>query len=242
MMTYTLVFEDLFNQKKLNTSIWTPETGGHGFGNKESQYYTSESKNIDLSSGHLKITSIKEPYQGNTYTSAKLITYPNQLLSYGKIEVEAILPKGHGTWPAIWLLGKNYKEGTPWPLCGEIDIIEHVGHNPGVMHFSLHSKSRHFTAGNQRTFLSNVDEPFSKKHLYTMIWHPGYIAFEVDGVPICSYTKEENEPVESWPFDQPFYLIMNTAIGGTWGGPIDDKSLPTTFDIFRIAYYKLNDE
>lgn len=241
-MTYRLVFEDRFDKKTLDRTIWTPEKGGHGFGNKEAQYYTDRPENIDLSKGYLNIVSRKENFEQNAYTSAKLTTYPNQILHYGKVEVEAILPPGHGTWPAIWLLGKNFKEGTPWPLCGEIDIIEHVGHNPGVLHFSLHSKEKHFTTGNQLTYVEKITEPFTKKHTYTMLWAPGVLTFEVDGIKICSFKKNDHDTIESWPFDQPFYLIMNTAIGGTWGGPIDDAMFPTSFQIFRVAYYGLDNE
>lgn len=241
-MAYTLIFEDRFDQGTLNTNIWTPETGGHGFGNNEAQYYTDSPKNIDLSQGHLTITSFKEEYKGNHYTSAKLTTYGKQAILYGKVEVEAILPEGHGTWPAIWLLSESFQQGTPWPLCGEIDIIEHVGHNPGVLHFSLHSKDRHFKAGNQRTFVSKVGNPSTQKHTYTMIKEKGYLAFEVDGVEICSFKREIGESETSWPFDQKFYLIMNTAIGGSWGGPIDDSALPSKFQIFKVSYYASDNE
>ena len=241
-MNFKLIFEDRFDQGKLNESIWTPETGGHGFGNNEAQYYTSKEDNIDLSKKYLNITSIKENYENNHYTSAKLTTYGKQSILYGKVEVEAILPEGHGTWPAIWLLSEKFKEGTPWPLCGEIDIIEHVGHNPGVLHFSLHSANRHFKNGNQLTFVSKIDAPFTKKHTYTMIKKPGMITFLVDGQEIVTFQKEEGETERSWPFDQKFYLIMNTAIGGSWGGPIDDSMMPNRFQIFRVAYYELSNE
>lgn len=237
-MAYKLVFEDRFDKKTLNTDIWTPETGGHGFGNKESQYYTDRSVNIDLSGGYLQIHGRKESYKGNEYTSAKLITYPNQLMQYGKIEVEAILPKGHGTWPAIWLLGKNYKEGTHWPLCGEIDLMEHVGHHPGSVHFSLHSKEKNFSIGTQHTHVETIENPFEKKRVYGMIWKQGEITFTLDGVSVATFQKNEGDTVESWPFDQPYYLILNVALGGSWGGPIDDKSLPTTMKVFRVSYFK----
>ena len=237
-MAYKLIFEDTFNQKQLNRSIWTPDTGGHGFGNKEAQYYTDRDENIDLSEGYLQIRAQKESFKDNDYTSAKLTTYPNLLMQYGKIEVEAILPKGHGTWPAIWLLGKKFKEGTRWPLCGEIDLLEHVGHNPGRIHFSLHSFNKNFSVGNQDTFVTTIDNPFEQKRVYGMIWKPGVITFTLDGQDVATFTKKETDTEKDWPFDQPFYLILNIAVGGSWGGPIDDTSLPTTMKVFRVSYYK----
>jgi len=237
-MAYKLIFEDTFNQKQLNRSIWTPETGGHGFGNKEAQYYTDRDENIDLSEGYLQIRAQKESFKDNDYTSAKITTYPNLLMQYGKIEVEAILPKGHGTWPAIWLLGINFKEGTRWPLCGEIDLLEHVGHNPGSIHFSLHSFNKNFSVGNQDTFVTAIDNPFEQKRVYGMIWKPGVITFTLDGQDVATFTKKETDTEKDWPFDQPFYLILNIAVGGSWGGPIDDASLPTTMKVFRVSYYK----
>ena len=237
-MGYQLIFEDTFDQKTLNRNIWTPETGGHGYGNKEAQYYTDRDTNIDLSEGYLQIKAQKESFQGNAYTSAKLITYPNQLLQYGKIEVEAIMPRGHGTWPAIWMLGQNFKEGTRWPLCGEIDLLEHVGHNPGKIHFSLHTKNKNFSVGTQHTYVTTIDQPFEKKRTYGIIWKPGIITFTLDGEDVATYEKKVNDTVEDWPFDQPFYLILNVALGGSWGGPIDDEALPTTMKVFRVSYYK----
>jgi beta-glucanase (GH16 family) len=237
-MAYKLVFEDQFNQGKVHEDTWTFETGGHGFGNKESQYYTPNPHNIDLSQGFLSIIGRKEDYQDNHYTSAKITSYPNRLFTYGKLEVEAILPKGKGTWPAIWLLGKNYKEKTPWPLCGEIDLMEHVGSHPNHIHFSLHSKERHFTQGNQLTHVEVIDDVYENPHVYAMIWKEDHITFLLDGKEVVSYQKQAGETEVEWPFNQPFYLIMNIALGGSWGGPIDDTCLPTKMHIKRVSYYQ----
>jgi beta-glucanase (GH16 family) len=236
-MAYQLVFEELFNEGKLNASIWTEETGGHGFGNKESQFYTTGGHNLDFSKGYLSIIGRKEEYQDNHYTSAKITTYPNYLFHYGKLEVKATLPIGHGTWPAIWLLGENFKKGTPWPKCGEIDLMEHVGHHEGFVHVSLHTQDHHFTLGTQQTAVKELKDPF-EPHTYTMIWDESGFTFEIDHEPIQSFKKPEVVTENNWPFDQPFYLIMNIALGGTWGGPIDDLSLPVHMDIHSIKYFK----
>ena len=237
-MGYKLVFEDRFNEGQIDLNTWTFETGGHGFGNKESQYYTPYPHNVNLSQGRLTIVGRKEDYENNHYTSAKVTSYPNHLFTYGKLEVEAILPKGKGTWPAIWLLGQYFKEGTPWPLCGEIDLMEHVGSNPNHIHFSLHSKARHFTQGNQLTHVEVIDDVYENPHVYGMIWKENHITFLLDGVEVASFQKQHGETEIEWPFNQPFYLIFNTALGGSWGGPIDESILPTSMHIQRVSYYQ----
>jgi beta-glucanase (GH16 family) len=237
-MEYKLVFEDRFNEGHVDLNTWTFETGGHGFGNKESQFYTPYPHNVDLSHGRLTIEGRKEDYENNHYTSAKIISYPNRLFTYGKLEVEAILPKGKGTWPAIWLLGQNFKEGTPWPLCGEIDLMEHVGSHPNHIHFSLHSKARHFTQGNQLTHVEVIEDVYDNPHVYGMIWKENHITFLLDGKEVASYQKQKGETEVEWPFNQPFYLIFNTALGGSWGGPIDASILPTSMHIQRVSYYQ----
>jgi beta-glucanase (GH16 family) len=237
-MAYQLIFEDRFDQGHVDENVWTFETGGHGFGNKESQFYTPYPNNVDLSQGYLTLIGKKESYQDNAYTSAKITSYPHMLFEYGKLEVEAILPKGHGTWPAIWLLGKNFKEGTKWPLCGEIDLMEHVGHHPNHIHFSLHSQARHFTQGNQLTHEEVIEDVYEKPHVYGMIWRNDHIAFLLDGKEIVSFDKGPHETEIEWPFNQPFYLIFNIALGGSWGGPIHDDHLPTYMHIKRVSYYK----
>jgi beta-glucanase (GH16 family) len=237
-MGYKLVFEDQFNEGHIDLNTWTFETGGHGFGNKESQFYTPYPHNVDLSHGRLTIEGRKEDYENNHYTSAKITSYPNRLFTYGKLEVEAILPKGKGTWPAIWLLGQNFKEGTPWPLCGEIDLMEHVGSHPNHIHFSLHSKARHFTQGNQLTHVEVIEDVYDNPHVYGMIWKENQITFLLDGKEVASYQKQNGETEIEWPFNQPFYLIFNTALGGSWGGPIDDSILPTSMHIQRVSYYQ----
>lgn len=237
-MGYKLVFEDRFNEGHIDLNTWTFETGGHGFGNKESQFYTPYPHNVDLTQGRLTIIGRKEDYETNHYTSAKITSYPNRLFTYGKLEVEAILPKGKGTWPAIWLLGQNFKEGTPWPLCGEIDLMEHVGSHPNHIHFSLHSKARHFTQGNQLTHVEVIDDVYDNPHVYGMIWKENQITFLLDGKEVATYQKQNGESEIEWPFNQPFYLIFNTALGGSWGGPIDESILPTNMHIQRVSYYQ----
>jgi beta-glucanase (GH16 family) len=238
---YKLVFEDLFDQGKLNSNIWSIETGGHGFGNNESQYYTTDAKNIDLSSGHLILTAYNENYEDNQYTSGKISTFPKLLFQYGKIEVTATLPEGVGSWPAVWLLGASMQHGTPWPKCGEIDVMEHAGRAPGVVHASLHSQLRNFMNNTHLTKVYDVDLPYTKPHTYSIIWQEESISYEVDGAHIHTFFKPEDSNDDIWPFNHPFYLMFNLAVGGGFGGAIDDHAFPMKFHIYSIRYFKDDD-
>lgn len=144
-----LIFQDEFNGAMIDPSKWTFEVGGDGFGNNELQFYTKDRKeNARVENGNLIIEARKEKWEKNDYTSAKLITKETFPFQYGSIEVRAKLPKGKGTWPAIWMLSKNIKE---WPDDGEIDIMEHVGYNEGFVHGSVHTKKYNHIIGTQKT-------------------------------------------------------------------------------------------
>ncbi|CCV65812.1 Beta-glucanase/ glucan synthase [Paracholeplasma brassicae] len=234
---YKLVWEDLFKNDGLpDESIWTFETGGHGFGNHEQQHYTNRLENCYIKDGILTIEAKKETYQGNDYTSSKLITYNKKPILYGKVKVMAELPTGRGTWPAIWFLGNSFKEGTPWPDCGEIDLLEHVGSNLGQVHFSLHTKKHNHLIKTQPTFFYKDEGLLSGFHEYQMVWDESQISFYVDDVHKVTFKKEEVTIDDHWPFSQPHYLILNLAMGGWWGGEIDDTALPQKF---RFKYVKV---
>lgn len=236
---YKLLFEDLFDYEgKPDEKIWTFETGGHGFGNNELQYYTDRLDNCYVKNGILTIEAKKEDYEGNHYTSAKLITYPKKPLLYGKVKVMAKLPKGKGTWPAIWFLGTSFKEGKAWPDCGEIDLLEHVGANPAQVHFSLHTKKHNHIIKTQPTYFYKDEQLLDSFHEYQMIWDQNEIAFYVDDVHKVTFKKEEVTFDDQWPFDEPHYLILNLAMGGWWGGEIDDQAMPQKFEIKYVKVYE----
>ncbi|MFU8792518.1 MAG: family 16 glycosylhydrolase [Acholeplasmataceae bacterium] len=238
-MSYKLVWQDLFDQDgHPNKIFWVHETGGHGFGNHEAQFYTDRLDNSYVKDGHLYIVAKKEDYQKNKYTSAKLTTYQKNHMSSGRIEVMAQLPLGHGTWPAIWLLGENFKSNVDWPLCGEIDLLEHVGHHPNYVHFSLHSKNAYFHLNNQLNKIVFKEGLIKGFHEYSMDWTADSITFYLDKVEQVTFTKKPNATIEDWPFNQPFYLILNLALGGSWGGPIDDAMLPSTFVFKYVKVYE----
>jgi len=237
-MTFKLLWEDNFEKDgKPNDMIWNLETGGHGFGNNEFQYYTNHDKNAFIKDGILNIVSYKEPFENREYTSAKLTTKNKKSIRYGRIEVSAKIPEGFGTWPAIWLLGNNMKE-VGWPLCGEIDMMEHVGRHPKDIHFSLHTKTLNFHQHNQRTEVVYVPNLFNEFHEYAIEWKENEITFFLDKKKHQTFTRNDNDTDAEWPFNQEFYLILNLAIGGNWGGAVDDQIFPSTMQFRYVKVYE----
>lgn len=235
---YKLVWEDTFQTHgRPDETIWNIEVAGHGFGNNEQQFYTDRPSNVSIKKGILSIVAQKEDYEHRHYTSAKLTTRGKKHIQYGRIEVMAKLPTGKGTWPAIWFLGTNIDE-VGWPACGEIDVMEHVGHNPEQIHFSLHSRTNHHLIGNQPTLALKVPGILEGFHEYAVDWSKESFIFYIDKKEIVRFNKNDYLPKAEWPFDQPFYLILNLAIGGTWGGPIDDSIFPMSMQFQYVKVYE----
>ncbi len=230
-----LVWEENFDGKILNEKIWNFELGNGcpnlcGWGNNESQIYTKE--NHKLENGILVIEAKKD---GETYTSTRITTKAKKEFLYGRVEARAKLPVGTGIWPAFWMLGANISE-IGWPKCGEIDILEYVGKEPDMVFTSLHTKdSFGNTINTKKTSFPDIEEGF---HIYAIDWTKDKIEFFVDNK--CVYTfKPENKNENTWPFDKPFYFIINVAIGGNFGGPIiDNEILPQKFEIDYIKVYQ----
>lgn len=241
-MVFEIIWSEDFSQETLDLSKWNYEVGGHGFGNNEDQFYTDREKNIRIEKGQLIIEAHKEDYEHRHYTSGKLTTYSKFSMQYGKVEVKAKLPKGKGTWPAIWMLPEAIKESSKWPRCGEIDIMEHIGRRKDVIHFSLHSELYNHRLNTQDTFEKTFENITDRFATYGMIWTPDYFEFQIDHVTYARFEKKvhDSDPVAAWPFDQPFYLILNLAIGGFWGGDIDDTILPASMIIDSIKVFKLS--
>jgi beta-glucanase (GH16 family) len=192
---------------------WNYDLGGGGWGNNEAEYYTNRSDNVTVSDGTLKITLKKESYQGSEYTSARILTKGKFSFKYGKIEIRAKLPAGGGTWPAIWLLGDNLSS-VGWPACGEIDIMEHVGNQLNRIFTTLHHPGHSGGNGDGGSLvIANATTEF---HVYSLEWSPTVIKSFVDNVPIYTFTNSAN-----LPFNQNFFIILNVAMGGNFGGAID---------------------
>ena len=239
---WKLSWSEEFNYTGLpDSSIWNYAVGGKGYGNNELQYYTeADTNNVVVRNGKLFITALKQAKEKNNYTSARLFSKDKAEFTYGRIEVSAKLPAGRGTWPAIWMLGKN-RAGTGWPECGEIDIMEHVGYDPDSIHGTIHTKAYNHIKGTQKGKTIFIKNPYSEFNTYAIEWTPEKIDFLVNDV-VYNHIENEHLSTAEWPFDQPFYLILNLAVGGNWGGKkgIDDSVFPATMEVDYIRVYQQN--
>jgi len=234
---YTEAWAEEFDGSEINTSWWTHEIGNSGWGNNELQYYTDDAKNSFLSGGNLVIEAIKENFNGAPYTSARMITKDKKLFTHGRIDVRAILPEGQGIWPAIWMLGNNISS-VGWPACGEIDIMELVGHEPGTVHGTAHwgpqGQSWSTYVGDDYKLPSG--EKYSDEfHVFSIIWEPGKIDWYVDDTKF--HTIRQSDVNVTYPFDREFFFILNIAVGGNWpGNPDASTQFPQrmTIDYIRV--------
>lgn len=236
---WELVWEDNFDSDGLpNGNIWSYEEGY--IRNDEAQYYTKErQENARVEDGNLIIEARKDNWNDREITSASLHTYGKKNILYGKVEVRAKLPTGVGTWPAIWMLGTSIRNGTNWPDCGEIDIMENVGFDPDVIHGNVHTKAYNHVLGTNKGNKVTVEKPYEDFHIYSIEWYENRIEFFIDGTRYFVFDNE-NSGSETWPFDKPHYLILNLAIGGGWGGQqgIDNTIFPQKYYFDYVKVYK----
>jgi beta-glucanase (GH16 family) len=230
-----LVWEENFDGKDLDFNVWNLDLGDGcpdlcGWGNNEAQVYTNA--NYKVENGFLSLVAKK---LDDGYTSTRINSKNKKEFLYGKIEVRAKLPLGKGLWPAFWMLGKNINE-VGWPACGEIDILEYVGREPNKIFTTLHTQDSHGNSKNTRKDeIKGIEEGF---HTYAIDWSHKSIAFYIDDQHFYTFEPEEITP-EIWPFDQPFYLLLNLAVGGNFGGhDIDDSIFPKEFVIDYIRVYQ----
>ncbi|GAB4018910.1 glycoside hydrolase family 16 protein [Spirosoma koreense] len=240
--TRKLVWSDEFDNAGLPDSTkWAYEVGGNGWGNNELEYYTARRpENARIENGKLIIEARKETYQGNRYTSARLFTRGKADWTYGRIEARAKLPKGVGTWPAIWMLGKNIPTAG-WPLCGEIDIMEHVGFDEGVIHGTVHTEAYNHAKKTEKGKAVTIKNVTADFHRYAIEWTADRIDFFVDDQQYYSVQKTVlGDTKAQWPFDQPFYLILNLAVGGNWGGQkgVDETIWPQRMEVDYVRVYR----
>ena len=232
-----LVFFDEFNTPgSPDNSKWNYNigTGQGGWGNNESQYYTNRIDNVKIENGLLKITAKKESYQGSEYTSTRMLTQGKFDFKYGRVEVKAKLPIGKGTWPAIWMLGSNIST-VGWPACGEIDIMEHVGNNQGTVQSAMHTPSSHGgTINHGSQFLADVSTAF---HVYKVEWTSEKMVFSVDDKVHYTYNPSPKNS-STWPFDANQFIILNVAMGGSFGGSIDPNFTSSTMEIDYVRVYQ----
>lgn len=234
---WTLVFSDEFDTSgPVDTRKWDYELGY--IRNSEKQYYTSRAENVRAENGNLVIEGRKEAYQGYGYTSASINTLGRFEFTYGRVEVRAKLPAGTGAWPAVWMLGTNRAQ-VGWPACGEIDIMENVGFDPLRIHGSVHTAAYNHTIGTQKTATVSIASPSEDFHLYAMEWLADHIDVFVDGQKFFTF-RNEGTGSRAWPFDKPQYLLINLAIGGSWGGQkgIDDTRFPERYLVDYVRIYQ----
>jgi Beta-glucanase/Beta-glucan synthetase len=236
---WKLAWADEFNNNGLpDTTKWNYDIGGDGWGNNELQYYTYKKlSNARVKNGRLIIEARKEKIEGKNYSSARLVTKGKADWKYGRIEVRAKIPFGRGTWPAIWMLAST----TPlqWPDDGEIDIMEHVGFDQGKIHASIHCKKYNHVIHTQKTDTIMVADCSRAFHNYVLEWNAENISIYVDKKKYFNF-KNEHSGHDAWPFNQPFHLLLNIAVGGNWGGTkgVDDRIWPQRMEVDYVRVYQ----
>jgi beta-glucanase (GH16 family) len=247
---YTLAWSDEFssaNGSAPDATKWTYDLGGGGWGNQELESYTARTQNVQIQNGNLVITALQENYTGSdgiarNYTSARLKTQNLFTQAYGRFEARIKIPKGQGIWPAFWMLGNDISQNG-WPKCGEIDIMENIGREPGIVHGSLHGPS---SVAHTSDSTSTVSLPPGKSysddfHTYAVEWEPGTVRFYVDSDNYATFTQAQWPGGGQWVFDHPFYMIMNVAVGGVWpGSPDASTQFPQQMLVDYVRVYSKN--
>ena len=241
---WNIVWQDEFDKDSLDLTKWSREIGGHGWGNNELQFYTDSDSNSYVENGNLILKAQVVP-QGigsskglRYYSSARLRTYGKGDWKYGRIEVKAKVASGQGIWPAIWMLPTDWLFGG-WPSSGEIDIMEHVGYDLGVVHGSVHTEAYNHKINTQRSSarkIANVDTEF---HVYSIIWDKDKISFFIDDVQYFLFENDQQGNYKTWPFDQRFHLLINIAVGGDWpGNPDNSTNFPRKMLVDYVRVYE----
>jgi beta-glucanase (GH16 family) len=242
---YTLVWQDEFDKgSELNPDDWTHEVQNSGWVNHELQNYVNHktpngSLVTEVRGGKLRITALKE--NGKVY-SGRVYAKVREGWQYGYIEASISLPKGKGTWPAFWMMPVNNDWSTnPWPMCGEIDIMEEVGVVPNEVSSSIHTQDYNHTKNTQKTHAMTIANAEGEFHTYAMLWTADEITTYVDGKEQLHVTKEKlGSGHNQWPFHYPFYVIFNLAWGGDWGGMngVDESALPCTMEVDYVRVFQ----
>ena len=233
---WTLVWSDEFSGpdgSAPDPSKWTYDTGGKGWGNTELECYTNRLQNAQINRGNLVITAQQEnaPFvcsdgSTNSYTSARLKTQGLFSQAYGRFEARIKVSAGQGMWPAFWMLGKDITTAG-WPTCGEIDIMENIGKEPGTVHGSLHGPSTTTrTSDATSIFTLPAGQAFADDfHLFAVEWERGVVRFYVDSNLYATFTESQWPAGGTWVFDHSFFIILNVAVGGNWPGSPDSSTV-----------------
>jgi hypothetical protein len=222
---YVLAWQDEFDGAVINESDWTFESGNNnGWGNNELEYYTDRRENSFVSNGNLIIEARAEQAGNLSYTSARMITKNKKIFKFGRIDIRAKMPVGKGIWPALWMLGNNISQ-VGWPACGEIDILEMLGHEPNKVYGTLHwgsSVATHASKGS--SYVLNAGSFDQQFHVYSLVWKQDEINVLVDDQPLAKLTATDvlGSP---YPFNNNFFFIFNIAVGGNWPGAPDNSTV-----------------
>jgi beta-glucanase (GH16 family) len=245
----TVLWSDEFDGSRLDASKWQYDTSRNkeGWYNKELQYYAANRlENLRVGGGLLTIELRKDPQEirkfpdwgKQKYSSTKIVTQGKAAFKYGFFEARAKLPCTRGSWPAFWMMPTGDE---PWPQGGEIDILEHIGAQPGVVHANLHTGKYNHTKQNGRGAQKPLPTSCSDFHRYQLSWTEDEILIGVDDRAYMRVRNSEPGDRGAWPFDKPFYLILNLAMGGDWAGAkgIDDASLPQKFEVDYVRVWEM---
>lgn len=234
---WILSWQDEFDGPEINAANWTHEIGGHGWGNAEDQFYTAEPENSFIENGNLVIQALEQRKQGKPYTSARLITKDKFSQTYGRFEARLKIPTGQGIWPAFWMLGEDISTAG-WPDSGEIDILENIGKEPGMIHGTVHGPGYSGARGVGASYSLPDGRPFADDfHVFAVEWEPEEIRWYVDDVLFNTLTPDDL-PGE-WVFNHPFFILMNVAVGGHWPGyPDDTTSFPQRMIVDYVRVYE----
>ena len=236
-LTDLVMAEEFDTDGAPNSAMWNFDigTGNNGWGNNELQYYTDRPENVVVEDGMLKITALRESFEGQPYTSARLNTKGKFEQEYGRVEARIKIPFGTGIWPAFWMLGNDIDQ-VSWPQCGEIDIFENFGSSPTTIGGAVHGPG--YNAGNAiaKEFTLEGDRFDTGFHIFGIEWGPNYINYYVDDVLYNQITPDD-VPGE-WVFDHPFFLILNVAVGGNPVGNPAVTDFPQTMYVDYIRVYE----
>ena len=246
---WEMLWSDEFDGEDLDLSKWNKLSWRPGWVNNELQAYTERDTNIFLDSGFLVLQGLIDPgfsgtdYNGNDYnadyTSGRVNTDGKFSTTYGRFDIRAKLPKGKGSWPAIWMLGESINS-IGWPDCGEIDIMEHVGYDEGMIHGSIHTEEYNHMYNTQRSGSKYIENVTSTFHVYSLEWSPFYLRYLIDDEPFFFVYNDSKGDNSKWPFDDPHYIILNLAIGGDWGGVqgISTSEFPMRMMVDYVRVFK----
>ena len=247
---FILVWSDEFssaNGSAPDSTRWTYDLGGGGWGNQELQSYTSRPQNVQIQKGNLVITALQENYTGTdgiarNYTSARLKSQNLFAQAYGRFEARIKIARGQGIWPAFWMLGNDITQNG-WPKCGEIDLMENIGREPGIIHGSLHGPSSVAPTSDRTStiFLPAGQNYADDFHVYAIEWEPGAVRFYLDSNNYATFTEDQWPSGGQWVFDHPFFIILNLAVGGVWpGNPGSTTQFPQQMLVDYVRVYFKN--